>query len=121
MSRDLKLTYRILLVMLLAAEALALTGIVRAPHSLWLAELGIANIGTYALFVVILYAFSRPPSAEAGKTAAAGAALAALALYLEIRWAPVRPAWDWVFVASAGFGAAALAMLIVRLRRGTGD
>jgi predicted membrane-bound spermidine synthase len=121
MSRDLKLTYRILLVMLLAAEALALTGIVRAPHSLWLAELSIANIGTYALFVVVLYVFSRPSSAEAGKAAIAGVALAALALYLEFRWTPVRPAWDWVFVASAGFGAAALALLLVRLRRGTGD
>ena len=121
MSRDLKLTYRILLVMLLAAEALALTGIVRAPHSLWLAELSVANIGTYALFVVVLYSFSRPPSAEARKAAIAGAALAALALYFEFRRVPVRPAWDWVFVASSGFGAAALAMLVVRLRRGTGD
>src|SRR5688572_8435092 len=117
MSRDLELTYRILLVMLLAAEALALTGIVPAPHSLWVAELGIANIGTYALFVIVLYAFSRPPSAEAGKAAIAGAALAALALYFEFRRAPMRPAWDWVFVASAGFGAAALALLLVRLRR----
>ena len=121
MSRDLKLTYRILLVMLLAAEAVALTGIMPAPHSLWLAEFGIANIGTYALFVVVLYAFSRPPPAEAGKAAVAGAALAALALYLEFRRVPVRPVWDWIFVASAGFGAAALATLVVRWRRGTGD
>ena len=121
MSRDLKLTYRILLVMLLAAEVLALTGIVRAPHSLWLAELSVANIGTYGLFVVVLYAFSRPPWAEAGRVAVSGAVLAALALYLEYRLAPVRPAWDWVFVASTGFSAAALAAFVIRLTRRTGD
>jgi hypothetical protein len=121
MSRDLKLTYRILLVMLLAAEALALTGIVRAPHSLWLAELSVANLGTYALFVVVLYGFSRPPAAEATRMAAAGAALAAVALYLEYRSMPARPLWDWIFVASAGFGAAALATLIIRLVRDAGD
>jgi spermidine synthase len=121
MSRDLKLTYRILLVMLLVAEALALTGIVRAPHTLWLAELSVANLGTYALFVIVLYAFSRPPAVEAGRVVAAGAALAVVALYLEYRSVPVRPAWDWIFVASAGFGASALAALVIRLMRGSGN
>jgi predicted membrane-bound spermidine synthase len=121
MSPDLKLTYRIVLIMLLAAEMLAFTGIVRAPHALWLAELSIANLGTYALFMAVLYAFSRPPAGEAGKVAIGGAVLAALAVLIEYRWAPVRPAWEWVFVASAGFGAAALAALIIRLKRKTGD
>jgi spermidine synthase len=121
MSRDLKLTYRIVLVMLVAAEALALTGIVRAPHSLWLAELSVANLGTYALFVVILYGFSRPPAAEAARVVATGVALAAVAVYLEYRSAPARPLWEWIFVASAGLGAAALGALVIRLMRGGGD
>ena len=118
MSQELKLTYRILLVMLFLAEALALTGVVQAPHALWLAELGVANAGTYALFVVVLYAFSRPPRGEARIVAAAGAALAAIAVFTQFPPLPGRTVWDWLFIAAVGFGASALAAWVLRLARG---
>jgi len=120
-SRDLRLTYRILAVMLLLAEALALTGVVGAPHSQWLTELSVANVGTYALFVVMLYAFSRPARGEAKRVVAGGLVLAVVTLFAEYRFGPAHPYIDWVFVAAAGFGAAALVALFVRLGRGTGD
>ena len=121
MSQDLRLAYRIVLAMLIAAEALALTGALPAPHRLWLEELGIANIGTYAVFVVVLYAFSRPAWVEARKVLAGGSVLAAAVVFAGYALGSAHVLQDWIFVAANGFGVAALVALIARLRRRTGD
>lgn len=123
MSPDLKLVYRIVIPIVLLAELLALTGVMRSPHSEFLSRglKDFGHVGIYALDFLLLYVFSRPPIAERRAVLASGAALSVvLAIAFGEPW-PNAPHWYWVFLTGAGFGLSALLALVLRLRYRTSE